>query len=575
MDRTVPNSGNNDIALYIRTYYSLLRSSRAVNIRTLVESHKGMQSALHVSAESSQPDMAAFIYAVLRLPPQIISKVTQVVLGQSDRAFIEHGFGNPEQWQTVGTPARRRRTFYDGNETLAVYIASRSDIDDLIPMLTAFQIERDKMHRLFGQPSVLQLLAMHGSGVFDAVMMQELAQLTGVDVEDLQRLQTIWRDETAEKLLGIGRKKVTYSVRSLAGSLADYRRATRAWWEHVEESLPEIVFEDRPVYFVSSNTHSISNLLCGFALQKEAELVEYIESSGNSSLQQEYADILASNVPSSRENFLYYVLKKYEQSEPSVLAERLEQERQLGIYRVSSEHLFDIEVQIFDLSKIDAEWLDPRLNRPQLELLKASKALVVNIDFPLGMAAYQVLSEIAHNIAGIRGVYIMGKAATLNGQIGDVMIPSVVHDEHSQNTYLFHNCISAEDVVPHLVYGNILDNQKAITVLGTFLQNHDHMSVFYQEGYADMEMEAGPYLSSVYEMFRPKRYPTNEIVHMHGMPFPIGIVHYASDTPLSKGKNLGSQNLSYFGVDATYATSVAVLDNILREEIRFQGNRGS
>ena len=36
----------------------------------------------------------------------------------------------------------------------------------------------------------------------------------------------------------------------------------------------------------------------------------------------------------------------------------------------------------------------------------------------------------------MRGIYVMGKAATLNGRVGDVMISSVVHDEHSLNTYL-------------------------------------------------------------------------------------------------------------------------------------------
>jgi hypothetical protein len=57
---------------------------------------------------------------------------------------------------------------------------------------------------------------------------------------------------------------------------------------------------------------------------------------------------------------------------------------------------------------------------------------------------------------------------------------------------------------------------------------------------------------------------------MHSAPFPIGIVHYASDTPMSKGKNLGAQNLSYFGMDASYASTIAVLHNILGEEIRHQ-----
>jgi hypothetical protein len=221
-----------------------------------------------------------------------------------------------------------------------------------------------------------------------------------------------------------------------------------------------------------------------------------------------------------------------------------------------------------DLNKLRPDFLDGRLRLPGIEKLIQSNALIVNIDYPLGMAAYQVLTEIARNTAEIRGIYIMGKAATLNGRIGDVMLPSVVHDEHSLNTYLFQNRFSANDVAPYLVYGTVMDNQKAITVPGTFLQNEGYMSVFYQEGYTDMEMEAGPYLSAIYEMVRPKRHPYNELVNLYQAPFPIGILHYASDTPFSKGKNLGSQNLSYFGMDPTYATMVAILRDILGAEIQ-------
>jgi hypothetical protein len=81
-----------------------------------------------------------------------------------------------------------------------------------------------------------------------------------------------------------------------------------------------------------------------------------------------------------------------------------------------------------------------------------------------------------------------------------------------------------------------------------------------------MEMEAGPYLSGIYEMVRPKRHPYDQIVTLYNNPFPIGILHYASDTPFSKGTNLGTQNLSYFGMDPTYATTIAILRAIFQAE---------
>jgi hypothetical protein len=165
----------------------------------------------------------------------------------------------------------------------------------------------------------------------------------------------------------------------------------------------------------------------------------------------------------------------------------------------------------------------------------------------------------------------MGKAASLNGVRGDVILPNVVYDEHSRNTYLFNNNFTAADIAPNLNFGTVLDNQKAVSVMGTFLQNRNVLDVVYREGYTDVEMEAGPYLSAIYELFRPQRHPVDEIVNLYGLPFDLGILHYVSDTPYSKGKNLGAGGLSYFGMDSTYAVSVAILKRIIMlEKLRLQ-----
>ena len=569
MDRTVPSRSSDEINLYLRTYYSLLRSTSEVQIKTLVEAHTRINSALHVAAHDTQPDMAAFIYVILRLP-SCIADARLVVMGQSTQVFAEHGYPEVESWQAVSAPGRRRYSFYDGQETIAVYIASRTDIDDLIPSLTAYQLERRKLLRLLNRPEIIRLLSENIAELISRDVLDELSKLSGISVNDLDRLRRIWHEDMATNLLTIAQKKQSLSVRLLAGSLVDYRRATRRWWLNVSKSTPDVSFEDHPIYFVSSNTHSMSNLLSGFALLREEEIVKFIENEGSAELKTEYADILESNVRSSRENFLYYVLKKYESVFPGTRRERIAHEERLGIRRIPSRHVFDVEVQIIELNKLRKNSLDPRLQLPGVETLTDSDALIINIDFPFGMAAYLILSEVARNIAEIRGVYIMGKAATLNGRIGDVMIPNVVHDEQSLNTFLFNNCFTADDVAPYLTYGTVMDNQKSITALGTFLQNDSYMAVFYKEGYTIIEMETGPYLSSIYETVRPVRFPSNELINLFNVPFPIGILHYASDTPFSKGKNLGSQNLSYFGMDPTYATMTAILREILLAEVHHE-----
>jgi hypothetical protein len=203
-----------------------------------------------------------------------------------------------------------------------------------------------------------------------------------------------------------------------------------------------------------------------------------------------------------------------------------------------------------------------------LEALKESDAVIFNVDYPLGMAAYQIFSQVAAHSGALQGVYFMGKAATLNGQVGDMMLPNVVYDEHSQNTFLFKNCFVANDIAPHLTHGSVFDNQKTVTVRGTFLQNKDFVGVFYKEGYTDIEMEAGPYLSGVYENIYPQRYPVNEIVNLFiNARYDIGVIHYASDTPYSRRQSLLSKSLSYFGVDSTYAASIAILRRVFVREL--------
>jgi hypothetical protein len=570
MERTVPTTESEEVELYLRTYYSLLRSTADVQIRTLEEVHASMNSLLHPGARNDDPDMSAFIYSMLRLPP-CTPDVNLVVLGQSEDVFLHAGFGDVCGWQEVSAIARRRRCYYDDEHTLACFIASRSDIDDIVPTLTAYQIEWNKLHYLLRRlPESMSLSEISQ----DMRGFSDLAKHLEIPSEDIDRLYAIWDEAFGYNLECIAERPKKFRIRLLSGSLSAYRQATNEWWSNIESKAPILL--TRPVYFISSNIHSTLNILSGFPLLQTDELVRYLEKPGNKGLYNEWKDIQSGRVPASEENFLYYVFRKFietAEGEPRK-DDKHDHEKTLGIVRIPSMRSFNVEAQVFELSKINPDWLDPRLGQDGGQVIFSdSDALILNIDYPLGMAGYHILSEVAEHVREVLGIYVMGKAATLNGVVGDVMIPDVVHDEHSENTYLFPNCFSAADVAPNLTYGTVLDNQKAVSVQGTFLQNAEFMDIFYREGYTDIEMEAGPYLSAVYEMFRPKRHPVNEVVNLYGLPFDLGILNYASDTPLSKDKNLGAGGLSYRGMDATYAVTLAVLQRIFKIEKRRLENR--
>jgi hypothetical protein len=567
MERTVPSTASEEIELYLRTIYSLLRSTADVQIRSLEEVHAGTNSALHPDARREEPDTSAFVYSLLRLP-DCMPDVHSVILGQSPIVFAGHGFSNLENWQPVSARARRRRCFFDGKDTLACFIASRSDIDDVVPGLTAYQIEWNKLHFLLKR---LPAETLTPEVETNPAAFRALAAALKMPAGDLDRLRLIWKQAFLPNLQRISAHRCALRVRLLSGSLSEYWRATRLWWDAIEQACPDLL--NRPVYFISSNPHSIPNLLSGYALQQQDELLAYLSSGKEPDLLAEWQAIAGGELASSRQNFLYYLFKKYQQSPAGqhFVSGQEQAEKACGILHISPERSFDVVAEVIDLSLLNPAHLDPRLDifngePPDWGFLSCSNAMILNIDYPLGLAAYHILTKIAEHLNPILGVYIMGKAATLNGVRGDVIIPNVVQDEHSQNTYLFQNAFTATDVAPYLVFGTVLDNQKAVSVLGTFLQNSRVMDVVYREGYTDIEMEAGPYLSAVFEMARPQRHPVNEIANLQNLPFDLGILHYASDTPLSKGKNLGVGTLSYFGMDSTYASSVAILRRILSRE---------
>lgn len=563
--------GRIEIDHFMRSYHTLLRSSGEVQLRALLGPYLAMNSALHVGASEPTLDLAALTYATLRLPSQI-ARVRLVLLGQSPAVFRRAGFPSVLAWQRVTAPGRRRLMLFDGAETLAVMIASPSDLDDLVPMLLAYELEWNKLRRLLGaQPPAA---ACQEARPADSPPFLERIRLTAaLDDASWTRLGTLWHDLLEDNLRRVAAGKKHFAVRLLGGSANDYVQVTERWWRHVRDSVNEIGGPDLetvecPLYFVSSNTHSLVNLLSGYAMDKRDELIGYVRER-HSDLWTEYEAIQAQKVPSSWENFLYYVAKKYlqEPGNEHQRAERTQLERLRGIVHVTSRHYLDIHAQVIQLNKLNPANLDPRLRLPGLERLRESNALVLNVDYPLGWAAYQVLRAVSSRPADLRGVYVMGKAATLNGRIGDVMIADHFFDEHSGNIYLIANCFMAEQVEPYLVYGSVLDHQRAVATYGTFLQSSSYMDLLYRDGYTILEAEAGPYLDALYENTFPTRYPTGEVVNLYEAPCEIGFLHYASDTPYTKGENLGARNLSYAGMDPTYASTLAIARRILEREL--------
>ena len=565
MLRSPPEPESEEISLYISTYYSLLRSSGEVRVRAFEEGHAYSGSSLHAGALADEPDLSAFAYAAARLPDEM-PDVELLILGQSHELFEAAGY-DVRQWKIAKTRGRRRPLRVDGNGKLAVFIASASDIDDLVPIVTAYQIEWNKIHARLRRvaPSPEAMVETTKDPV-------ALAAALGVTAADAQKLLDAFGPSRLERGgRALYDRPLDLRVRMLAASYSQYQRAAQRWWSGIEPAYVKASEPRRPpVYFVSSNTHALANLVGGYARSHADEIVAWARLRDPEGLGDEVARVAALDDPTQLAPLLYYLLRQYihSSSGPSKMNEVRSFEATKGLVHLSEPGHIDVDAQIAHLRELDPELLDPRLKMPGIERLKKSEAVLVNIDYPLGMAAYHLLSRLGQGVGELRGIYVMGKAATLNGRVGDVMLSGNVYDEHSKNTFLFKNAFTTSDVAPYLRHGSVFDNQKAVTVRSAFLQNKEYMDAFYSSGYTVLEMEAGPFLSATYELVNPRRVPTDEVVHLSAhTPFDVGIVHYASDTPYSRRQSLLSKSLSFFGVDATYACAIAIVRRVIELEI--------
>ncbi|MGP8161142.1 MAG: DUF6909 family protein [Candidatus Dormibacteria bacterium] len=542
------------VEVYHRTYTTLLRSSGETPLRVLEASHRAMGSSLHGLAASAELDLGAFLYAVRRLPAPVM-RAERVVMGQAVEAFARNGLRLSE-WSEISAPGRRRRWYDDGSGTLGVLIASASDVDDLIPTLVAFQIEWNKIR-----------VALASAAVPAEPTPAWLAGACGGGEDDWAQLLEVWGDAFPERLRQIAARKQSIRVRMLGGTQVGYARVTRRWWEQVTGTMRSQSLRERPVYFVSSNSHSLANLLTGVARHHEASLVELVEARGPADLRRELERFRTGLAEGDWNNFLYYAARLHTGSVATDERGSLRrEERERGVHGVASRTALDVAAQVIPLDRLDPANFDPRLGPVDAARLRSSQAVIVNIDYPLGLAAYNILREVADTVAELRGVYILGKAATLNADVGDVMISNVVHDEHSGCTYWLNNAFTVADIAPYIRFGSGLDNQRTVSVKGTFLQNRGYLDFYYREAFTVVEMEVGPYCNAIYEMSEAGRYPTGEPVSFSRLPLDFGIIHYASDTPFTQARTLGARGLSYFGMDSTYAASVAILRRVLRRE---------
>lgn len=545
------------IDLHVRTYRSALKSNLEVTVSSLTSPHLKMESILHPYCNNpSRLDSSALSYALYRLP-STVDKTRLVLMGQNPDVFAEAGFPSVTSWKKVSSTARRRTRYFQAHTgTAASFISSISDVDDIVNLLIAYQTEWNKFHLLITSHYLTY------SKFKSAVKTLDFLNVINITPQDWQNLQTAFGPHWRLRLKRVYLKTQNIRLRLLAGSWIDYTKTVQKWWQNIADTTsPHFKIANKSIYFVSSNSHSLLNLITGFPLKIKKELLMQIKAN-YPDLWATYQQIQTKNIFISEENFLYYIFKNFS-SFPKIHSEFLALQKNLHLLSVPNAHYLDVNTQIFPVSSLaKSKFIDPRLKISKPNKLSHSKALIFNIDYPLGFAAYHILNEVFENVATVKGVYVLGKAAVLNSEIGDIEVSRVVFDEHTQNTYMFKNCFNS--FFPFLNnQGSILTNQKAVSVLGTFLENEALLNKYSENNLTCVEMESGPYLSAITEATYDQQLPRNTIVDLNSAPLDVGIINYTSDNPYSLSRTLGDGFLGLSGLESVYLGSLAILQRII------------
>jgi len=547
MDNSALRSYEPILDQFRRKYHAALASGKEVALSSFFDDYKKMAPLLHKKVNEKDLDAPTLKYCLDRLPIEI-HQTERIIFTQSKEALAKQGININNLWQPVTAVARRRQTFYNREtKTLIFLIATDADLDDLVNLLIAYKLEWIKFYYLL-------------NGKHDHFLEKNDLKVLGLSDQDWQKIKKSlgkkWEDIVTDNKQGVSDIFLKLTGYTWIGA----RQIAQDWWQKVSEGLLTLNIAQAPIYFISSNFHSLVNIIGGYVGQNQNEIFTHLKNYPE--LEKDFMKIKEENNILRFNDFLYYFSKIYFNDFPQKLLEKKVLEEDLGIKKFNLDSNLSGRVQSIPVSAIaTSSFIDPYLSIKDRTKLSGSKARIVNIDYPLGFGAYFLLSEVLENLKNLKGVYIVGKAAILAGQVGDIQIPKVVFDETTANVYFVDNVFN--EFFPFKTFqSQILKNQKAISVHGTFLENKTQLENYTSSGFNIVEMESGPYLTAMSEVELRTHFPEGKVIHLNNLPFDVGIINYASDNPLSE-ETLGSGSLALKGIESTYLALLSVTQRII------------
>lgn len=515
---------------------------------TLREALLSLRPEIYGSIAEEKVELNGLLYVIERLPVGI--EECRFINLTSDEGYSKSHF------QAIIPPKRRRNCYRIDEEQMNVEITrGRSDIYDILTHLTFIFIESHKIKNRV-------LVDENGEITRDWLKLEQAIQM-GKKLTLVEREKTIshvsnvlgrtfaevldiydafgtaeapdrflhviyWLGKLAiEEAVGGAKRTITFSpiLRERLG----HHIHGEIWANNIKNILKQNGLLERPIHIISANMHSVMNSI--FA-----------------------TPMLRAKHKDKDDFFIYEELSKPGNSEVRRKVEEVALKS--GMISIPDTSGTNIDVQIFDTEKIDfAKSSFANAN------ITGSRPVIIVMDYAFGEQAYETIDEILkpfkedgqRTLLDVQSVSIMGKAGILEGNKGDIMIPSAHINEGTGDNYIFDNELKAD----------MFENQgipvyegPMVTVLGTSLQNRDLLKFFNEStwGVIGLEMEGAYYQKAIQSASRIRKSINPDVK--------VRYAYYASDNPLETGSTLASGGLGTTGVKPTYLITIKILEQI-------------
>jgi CRP-like cAMP-binding protein len=528
---------------------------RAINrgfldIRGLLRHYRELQPALHPLLNSHEIDFGALQYAVRRLPENVSRNHTYLLTDELPTEFAE-----PEGlFPAVGSQARRRDIWEMlPGKSMVLLRTGMSDMVDIITLLCLYAVEAGKIRSRLHDPDSIrrvesaireQQLNIESAAEIESELLQSL----DFSVPEIEGLKAIWPGEVLLRLREIVRHRESINIdfRRHVNTFQTHR--SQAWTHQIADAArrllgcePSDLDPDIPVHIISSNDHSVLNCLNPDPRRFGGEILSWAEEGDHPYLRYKWIN---------PQDLIYALGPDFWSANPE--HERCD-ELDCGVLRLSDTASTGIQVQLIDVESLVKESIDPGITYSP----GGKTGLIINIDYAFGEQAEDIIRNLillfGRNLASIN---VLGKAGSLVGRRGDILIPDAFIEQTSDRFYpLSREGQSSFDGLKARLPGIEVHSGPILTVAGTLMQNR-RMLHFYRHIWSciGLEMEGIFYYRQILEATETGVLRTS---------VPARFLYYVSDLPLEHRDSLSVRLHPSEGIPPLYAITREILSSIL------------